>query len=617
MDERYERLLRNLVRLRNRPIFFVGLSLLVLFLGIVGISIIKQRAQADVTWGGSSLCVSERDYFMAQMKRLMESWNPIRHARRLWEVSAKNKRLLAIDLRQGIVWLEPGDRSWESESVSLPRALSWTLYLCTKKKPIPLPSYVCLKPPSTSSHATVALVGQGSDNTYLICSPLGSLRNNIVWREGAFDPNTLKASGSGEPLSSLVITDSQQLQEMARYRPTASMNSAGRPHAQDISNPGIQHRLTWQGLQRPLFEALEEQVRAYGYTPARISVAPGPDYSAGLAGVSVQTDKPRSSWRFHRFWRWLGFKPPLDPITLLTIEPIDDGRWHCRTVDRSLSNSIKQPLPLDFFVHSSISVPPARDRQPELKVHESKWSVALDKGKEVKVIGVCRHRGGKWWQPDGSILENWPGFLGRESGPKQIRSELTASVSKNPKIVTRWNRGPRDLAVPDEGHCAVVLYVPSSVGFKNNFGFKSKNLASVYYGKAPLLNRFGQAPLSGQYIVLTFEMHKHKTVNHGLGIHVCQDRQAKPRVLQPTNRKRDYSKAGTDNRIRTVPVSTSRNFAQGQTLVRAPVDNHDISIQWIRLENISLHPGQPTDFKITRSPSAAELPSTTLVQVRP
>jgi hypothetical protein len=159
--------------------------------------------------------------------------------------------------------------------------------------------------------------------------------------------------------------------------------------------------------------------------------------------------------------------------------------------------------------------------------------------------------------------------------------------------------------------------VSSSIGHENA-GSNGKTSTSVYYGKAPLLDRFGQAPFSGQYIVLKFDARKQDVITHGLGIYVLKNWRTKPKVLRDDTWTRDKNGTETNDRTRTGKMRDSRSKASPPMSFRSrTTDSSDIPLQWIRLENISLQAGQQTDFKMIRGKEAADLPSTSQVQVWP
>jgi len=563
----------------------------------------KQSAsQATVTWGGPSLCVSEREHFRVGMESLLDTWEPLKSRRRS---SAEPAQDLVIDLENRLLWLTHQGVTTTSDYVELPAGLSWKLYACSGHDVDAMPPLVCLRP-AQRWHGTLALAGYGSDGVQFSCALHGPyLNGNVRWGEGEFNPKTLSRSGPPEGFSSILITDQQRLHQIAQTRPASVTPENALSHEEEGLDPLARHRTIWRSLQKPLYQALEQEAIRRGYEVTRISVQPGPDYTAGLAGIRVQA---RPVGRAHRFWSFLRRRNlSAVPYFFLTVDALGDGRWHCLTTQIPKGAGPRRTqIEFDFYVEQA-----ERDREvslprPEPQLGMSPWSVVLDGGTCVELIGVCANSGSTWWAPDGSALEDWPGFFGSAERQNRMMFEISARSAQR-------RRMPRIPSERDEKGTAVILRVPSSVGFGNSSGRSSSGSTSVYSGsRSPLLDRFGVLHSPGQYVVLSFDALEQDSISHALGIRVG-GQQSRPEIIRQGRARSGVrgGMVGAAGRARAsqAPLSPT-NTAQSEA-------DSDQSLQWIQLKKLSLHPGRHTEFEMILTEDAGEIASTSKVQVRP
>ncbi len=561
------------MQLAFHRVFAAGLGIVLVSLGVAA------GSPATATWDGSTLSVSERDYFMEQMASLLLAWNPC-NEEPLPNVPDEDERYLAVDLEHGVLWVEPRAHPWEPQGISLPRALTWTLYHRVEDEAITLPSFTCLRSLPRPC-GTVALVGEDPDDSVHLSFVLHGPRQYLIaLEEWAFDPNILRKTGSEDRAQSPFITDTRRLRAIARHRPAGSMSPDPTQQSQDGWDPTTRHRVAWQALQKPLYQALEQQVLSHGHEIVNIVVQPGPDFSAGRVSVYTRIPASRPPGEPRRLWPWLPLRwTPSDSVAHLTVKPAGKGQWHCRYVSAAKTMGRRQPLRLDFHVKSPVGTTDDQNKRSEPSVDKPIWSVTLDNGTPVELIGITNDRGVNWWQPNGSALDHWPGFLSQRAEHLQMRGFLSLRQTKTFMDLCRDRVAPARA----EQCCAVLLRVPSSIGFDRGSGLSIGKIEKIYRGIAPLVDRCGQAPFSGQYIVLEFDTRDQETVTHGLGIHVSQNPEVRPGVIR-TDNQNDSS--------------------------------HDLPLQWILLENISLQAGHQTVFKMIRNDEAATLPSTSRIEVR-
>lgn len=538
------------------------------------------------------------------MESLLDAWEPLWRRRR-------SSGDLVIDLENRLLWLTAEDAYTSFDYVALPAGLSWKLYACSGNDVVELPPLACFKRVQRW-HGALALVGYGSDGVQYSCALHGPyLNGNMKWAEGEFDPNVLSRPGPSEGFSSILITDPERLQQIARTRPgTVSLETVLPPDAGEL-NPLARHWAIWRRLQKPLYQALEQESLRRGYKVIRIWVQPGPDYTAGLAGIRMQS---RLSGRAQRFWSFLrGRRLSTDPYFFLTVDALGDGRWHCLTTQRPKGVGPRRTqIEFDFCVDQPEKDPELILPRPQPKLGTSPWSVTLAGGTRVELFGVCAHPGFNWWAPDGSVLEDWPGFYGSE-GRNRMMSKIFSTSGQR--------RMRRKSSAREENGVAVVLRVPSSVGFGDGAGHSSSRrscpssavFTSVYSGfLSPLFDRFGLVHSSGQYIALDFTAKNRDSVSHALGVRVGGV-QAKAEIIM--EKKSRSGARGT--RVRAAGRARDSQAQLSPNHMLGPEADKDPALQWVQLKNISLRPGRQTEFEMILAEDPGEMESTSRVQVRP
>jgi hypothetical protein len=569
------------------------------------------NAQRIVSWGGPMLCVSERDYFLAEMGALFDTWEARRSRNRPWPEPDRDERCLVFDLENRLVWLSEKGVANSCDYVRLPAALSWKLCYRSEDELHGIASPVCISP-SRRWNGAMALIGQSADDMHFSCVLRGSfLQGRMEWEEGSFDPNTLSSSTSAEELASVLITDPARLNKILQTRPALAVSDNSPVRATAGGDPPTDVKATWRRLQRPLYQALEQEAVKRGYEVSRISTQPGPDYTAGLAGIGFRDPSKR---RRNPFWSFFLPRRGISsvPYLFFTVDALGDGRWHCQTTQRpGGGRSRRTGTDFDFYLEAQGKGPEMTLPRAEPQQGVPKWSVELDDGTYVELIGVCVQPGSTWWAPDGTDLGHWPGFWGRE-GYNRLAFDIMSSRSRERIRVRRISMGYRH----DEGRIAVVLRVPSSTGFGNSSGSSGSGSLSVHYGKrAPLLDRFGQPGSSEsheQYIVLQFDASEQDTISHVLGIRVVGPG-AKPGIIR---QDRSRSRVGGSVGGAVVGGGMSRAQVSSADIAQSDADM-DQSLQWIQLKNLSLHSGRHTAFEMIVAEDAGDITSISRVQLLP
>ena len=192
-------------------------------------------------------------------------------------------------------------------------------------------------------------------------------------------------------------------------------------------------------------------------------------------------------------------------------------------------------------------------------------------------------------------------------------SSTSRGVRKHRVPRDQQKGGGRIPVIKGLGRIAVILRVPSTVGFGSNSGHGQWRSLSVYYGsESPLLDRFGMSTFPGQYIVLRFVGTGRDSVSHALGIHVLRDSRATPKKVEPRARR-------SERRTRDMQRQRIRSAPGQDDSARAAYSGLDAAApaQWIHLKNLSLRPGRNTDFQMTIADDAGDILSRSQVQVQP
>jgi len=130
----------------------------------------------------------------------------------------------------------------------------------------------------------------------------------------------------------------------------------------------------------------------------------------------------------------------------------------------------------------------------------------------------------------------------------------------------------------------MVLRVPSSTGFSSGAGASWSKDARIFFGQSPMLDRYGYGHnlCPEQYMVLKLDHSADgDTGSCEIGIHVLADPEARPRVHAPA---KDTS-------------MNSSGFVEGESHDRVSVSALP-PFKWLRFEELALHPGQDTGFRM-------------------
>lgn len=588
-----------MVKRAKTPLIVFGLLFCVLT-GLVTWWSTGSKGNYRVVWEGPELSVSERDCFINGLMDLHQHWVRRDDGIALapsasWQKPQSITQVLAVDLPQGQLWLERQGTPVPGLRVSLPTQFTWTLHHALDGEIQNLPPFTGWQDVGQYRHldGIVFLVGQEGTGSHIVWCLWGNADSTVemIAEEGVFDPNLVLAQrGSRNRRSPRddhmfpLIRDAALLQHLRENR---SQDSS--VYGEALGDARLAQRMRWRLLQGPLHRKVEEQLRNQGLAPLRIVTLPGPDFAAGRVGVHVQRDSSDSILK--RIFGALGSRRGVNSgpgHVGLTVEDIGNHRWHCK---HKVVPTDHAGTPITLSVDFNIQLPiqpsghdtSGREASKQALAHETPsvgtpaWTLPLEAGVKLEVVGLCRYPGSTWWAPDGSALDYWPGFLNDSLGlSNEMHSALHPSGWPNAHIA-RWP-GRRQ----GDKRCIMVMRVPSAVGFRSGAGASSAKDAKIFFGKPPMVDRYGhdQGFCPEQYMVLKLNNSTEQgTGNFEIGIHVLEDPEVRPKVHDLA---RDASMTG-DSSI------------GGESHDRVSVSA--LPFTWVRFEALALHPGQQTDFR--------------------
>ncbi len=583
-----------------------------LLLGLALLWWIDQESRSKVVWGESEWTVSERDHFYNGLLDLHQHW-----IRRDDLIDANWTRtnpphfetqVLAIDLDRRQLWLERQGRPIPGLRLELPARYTWTLYHSQGGTIRKLPTFTVLRDNGQhrQRNGIIALVGQEGAARHIAWWLWGHYSDNdtLVAGNGSYHPETslqppswMGQRENSEDTSPLV-RDEALLQQLAQRGPRdTDPIFAATGYARHLE------RLPWRQLQAPLYREVEQQLNSVGLRPTRIMSLAGPDFTAGVVGVSLQRPAAPDGllarllsglgWR-----RYSSSRPPAPDYFALAVDRIAPRAWHCRTT--SGVGQLSYRLKLDFDVHlpeaktsygDSADVISHRPGAPKIPPPgELKYNLPLGTQSRLEIVGLCRKPGSRWWAPDGSFLDYWPGFIGWPN--RAFSHRFSRHIW--PGLNDRWPAGRRY-----ERTCFLVLRVPSTVGFRDRMGQSSAGQVRLLFGKSPVVDRFGLRQEPGQYLIVYLDPASDEETTHcEFGFHVLEDPRGRPTVLAPASK----------NSVTGGPM-----LAEGSQSPNSQMPPWE----WIRFENLALEPGQHMDFRLVALEKVADPNSKLRIKVRP
>ena len=366
-----------------------------------------QGSDPVARWGRGKLTISEGAYYSSRMNRVIESWQRTKRYADFDEdgrFKESYRTLLVIDLDKQAIWIEENGQIQENNTAAFPDGMNWKLYHATPQGNKELSSRLVLKfrgfNSSQQTPEAFYLVGTGRGSGHM------SFQIRSSGGQGGYHPGTfsLQPYSSSKkienPYGSLLVTDS----EYEQYG-TDGMESKARAVTAIEKN-----KANWLQVEKSLYGQIEWQLLSAGFKLRRITIQPGPDYTAGHAEIRG------SSKSF--LYKIFGSHTSVEAY--LNIDYLQNDIWYAKSVSHPRHPIMPRPeLDLEFLVcpEGPLSnskekefIENGRQKQEPTPIPETNWKATLPNGAIVQFIGVCENpsAGKRWWGPDGGPLDYVP-----------------------------------------------------------------------------------------------------------------------------------------------------------------------------------------------------------------
>ncbi len=392
-------------------------KLVVLVLLICGIAVglcvrwgpVRRGSDPLSNWGRGNPTLSERTYYVSRINRIVEKWERTRSTAEMerdGHFANSYRTLLVIDLDKQAIWIEDCGRIGKNDYAQLPPGMKWKLQHLTPQSTEELSGRIPLKMRGAYSRQQPLehffLIGTGRDTGHYNFQ-FHSTGGTGDYNSGPFRPQGLdwrSSDKSEDSYGSILVTDSEYEQ-----------------YQTDDSNPAVQassaieeKHANWLRAEKALYGQIERHVRKAGFELQRLTVEPGPDFSAGHAEIRGRNDTVLREL----------FGGYSSMETYLKIDYLGNDVWYAKSARHPQRPVMpRRTVDLEFLVHATAEITDSqrddllvrgRNLQQSEPIAPSKWKVTLENGTTVEFIGICENpsAGKQWWGPDGSPLEYTP-----------------------------------------------------------------------------------------------------------------------------------------------------------------------------------------------------------------
>jgi hypothetical protein len=382
-----------------------------------------KAGDAGHTWGDGRLTTSERAYYTNRMNAIIETWQRSRRDTGSAEKGRSEDSYgtyMVIDLDKNAMWIEDKGQIPPDNYTEFPAKMKWVLLHNTLQGNSQLPGQTRLRIRGGNSGQDypekLYLVGAGRGAGHLYFEFSTNSRGS-GYGSGRFSPQPYTGSSSSgtkpdESYGSLIITD-------AEYRQYRSSLPPADPNAPAQNQSPIEkNKAAWRKIEMPLYQQIEKEVSAAGFSLRDLTVEPGPDFSAAHADLTVHTERVLRGIFGGYFWGNIYLK----------IDYLGDDIWYAKIAPNPQRGTMprRDKIDLEFLIRPTGPIPHSQQaallergrkiQQETAVIAPSKWKVALPNGATVEFIGLCENpsAGKKWWGPDGSPLDYAP-YLNSEA----------------------------------------------------------------------------------------------------------------------------------------------------------------------------------------------------------
>jgi hypothetical protein len=372
----------------------------------------------SVRWGRGPLMVSERAYYEARVKRIVNLWQEMSclapHDEQ-WRFVPPYQTYLVIDLRRRALWIEDQGQMMEETHCGLPAQMTWEAHLVDPNGPRKLGDLVRLQcrgiRPDRWRHELLFLVGSSQTNEYYAFDFDSVSHPEIRYGTGpyTFAGMAPLQKNSMDCFDSMLVDDAEY-EQVRRTAPGAPQESAARQHAAEV----CARMAPWLAVEKKLCQTMENKVMGAGFDLRGLTVEPGPDYSAGHADMRATRDGFLQRL-FHRVSR---------AETYLRIDHLGEGVWYVHSAGITAKRPASpraggRQLQFEFVVSAGKSLSRAEQRKWISKGREyrkdrlqvpARWRIELANGTIIELVGIHDHlsEAKPWWGPDGTLLERAP-----------------------------------------------------------------------------------------------------------------------------------------------------------------------------------------------------------------
>ena len=398
----------------------VKIIIVVLFITALAISLFLRWMTSYSGWGKGNLSVAEASYYSSRMDRIIKNWIQTRSNanHKIDGYFVDSYRVcLVIDLQKQAMWLEDNGQVQQDNYMEFPGGMKWTFYHITPNETTELENRVILKyrgfGSSRQTPEAFYLVGTGRGRGHISCH-IYDLNGGAGYDQNKFSLPKINFRTSTEKdlFGSLIVLD----EEYQQYRDSIPYFAESQAETGNIESERLsklaENEVTWNRIEKHLYQEIEKQVQREGFELRRISIKPGQDFSAAKCEITGQNNNIVK--------KIFGGLSSIE--NFMKIDNLGNDIWYVKSgPDPTFpARPIREKqYDFEFLVSADGKIDESRRneliqkgrrmQQPE-PIPESKWKVTLANSMKIEFLGICENpsAGKQWWAPDGSPLDYVP-----------------------------------------------------------------------------------------------------------------------------------------------------------------------------------------------------------------